>query len=204
MCSGVSRRPAAHRRKARREPTTDETMAHVIDSVPAPVTRLLDAANANDTTAFLATFVEAGVVDDWGREFAGTDAIRGWSDREFIGKRVALDVRDIQRDGQAIVVTADVGGDGFNGLSHFSFLVDGDRVSRMTIRAYGSRSATHGEGARPGGRCDRHRRGGVRERLKTVRASCSRPAEIATSGGLACFRSPGSRQRRSCRPCRQS
>jgi hypothetical protein len=29
-------------------------------------------------------------VDDWGREFAGTDAIRCWSDREFIGQHVNL------------------------------------------------------------------------------------------------------------------
>jgi len=33
------------------------------------------------------------------------------------------------------VVTAEVGGDGFSGPSHFSFLVEGDRVARMTIRA---------------------------------------------------------------------
>ena len=30
---------------------------------------------------------------------------------------------------------AQVGGNGFNGPSHFSFRVDGDLVSRMTIRA---------------------------------------------------------------------
>jgi hypothetical protein len=28
-----------------------------------------------------------------------------------------------------------VGGEGFNGPSHFTFIVDGDRVARMTIRA---------------------------------------------------------------------
>ena len=33
------------------------------------------------------------------------------------------------------VITAEVGGDGFNGPSHFTLVVDGDRVSRMTIRA---------------------------------------------------------------------
>src|SRR5215469_4852839 len=100
------------------------------DAAPAPVARLLEAANANDTEAFLATFVDGGVVDDWGREFAGADAIRGWSDREFIGKRVSLDVRAIEQQGDATVITAEVGGDGFNGPSHFSFVVDGDRVSR--------------------------------------------------------------------------
>jgi hypothetical protein len=53
--------------------------------LPAPVARLLDAANGHDTEEFLASFTEDGVVDDWGREFAGADAIRGWSDQEFIG-----------------------------------------------------------------------------------------------------------------------
>jgi hypothetical protein len=107
----------------------------MLESAPAPVLKLLEAANANDTEAFLATFVDGGVVDDWGREFVGTDAIRGWRDREFIGKHVGLGTRRIERIGEATVVTADVGGEGFNGPSHFSFLVDGDRVSRMTIRA---------------------------------------------------------------------
>jgi hypothetical protein len=105
------------------------------DSAPAPVANLIEAANANDTGAFLAMFVEGGVVDDWGREFAGTDAIRGWSDREFIGKHVTLKIDLIQHQGELTVVTAQVGGDGFNGPSHFSFLIDGDLVSRMTIRA---------------------------------------------------------------------
>lgn len=43
---------------------------------PEPVARLLRAANANDIDAFLAGFTADGVVDDWGREFAGADAIR--------------------------------------------------------------------------------------------------------------------------------
>jgi hypothetical protein len=104
------------------------------EALPEPVAGLLEAANATDVEAFLATFVDDGVVDDWGREFVGPEAIRSWSDREFIGKRVTLEVRGVERDGDAIVVTAEVGGDGFNGPSHFSFLLDRDRISRMTIR----------------------------------------------------------------------
>jgi hypothetical protein len=103
--------------------------------LPAPVRRLLDAANANDTDAFLACFTADGTVDDWGREFTGPGAIRGWSDAEFIGKRVTLDLRGQEDDGGTTVVTAEVGGDGFNGPSHFGFDLDGDRVARMTIRA---------------------------------------------------------------------
>ena len=107
----------------------------MLEPAPAPAAKLIEAANANDTEAFLATFVDDGVTDDWGREFVGTDAIRGWSDHEFIGKHVSLEIRNIEQHGAAIVVTANVDGEGFNGPSHFSFLVDGDRVSRMTIRA---------------------------------------------------------------------
>ena len=108
---------------------------YVAPAVPEPVERLLQAANDNDIDAFLAGFTGDGVVDDWGREFTGADAIRSWSDNEFIGKRVRLSVREVTQDGATTVVTADVGGDGFNGPSHFSFEVQGDRVARMTIRA---------------------------------------------------------------------
>ncbi|MET0683660.1 MAG: nuclear transport factor 2 family protein [Solirubrobacteraceae bacterium] len=103
--------------------------------LPPPVARLVDAANANDTDAFLAALTPDGVVDDWGREFRGPDAVRGWSDAEFIGVRVSLDVTEVEERDGAVTVTAQVGGDGFNGPSHFTFDVAGDRVSRMTIRA---------------------------------------------------------------------
>ena len=42
---------------------------------------------------------------------------------------------DVERQGDETTVTATVGGDGFNGPSHFTFAVSGDRVTRMTIRA---------------------------------------------------------------------
>ena len=103
--------------------------------LPAPVTAALAAANAHDTDAFLATFTPDGVVDDWGREFRGAEAIRGWSDREFIGVDVTLAVTGATTAGGATTVAAEVGGRGFNGPSHFTFELDGDQVARMTIRA---------------------------------------------------------------------
>jgi hypothetical protein len=95
----------------------------------------IDAANANDTDAFLACFTADGAVDDLGREFKGADAIRGWSDREFIGMQVSLDVREVSSEADETVVAAEVGGNGFNGPSHFTFRVAGDGLERMTIRA---------------------------------------------------------------------
>ena len=103
--------------------------------IPAAVRRALAAIDALDNDAFVAAFAEDGYVDDWGREFRGPDAVRGWSDAEFIGVRVSLDVTEVEERDGAVTVTAQVGGDGFNGPSHFTFDVAGDRVSRMTIRA---------------------------------------------------------------------
>jgi hypothetical protein len=103
-------------------------------TLPEPVARLLDAANAHDTEAFLASFTDDGVVDDWGREFAGAEAIRGWSDAEFIGVDVTLAVHEVSSRDDDITVGAEVGGRGFNGPSHFTFTVRDDLVERMTIR----------------------------------------------------------------------
>jgi hypothetical protein len=98
------------------------------------VARVLAAANRHDTEAFIAGFTADGVVDDWGREFAGADAIRRWSDREFIGVDVELTVTDVSASDRETTVAADVGGEGYNGASRFTFSVRGDLVSRMTIR----------------------------------------------------------------------
>jgi SnoaL-like protein len=105
-----------------------------LSDLPAPVASAIDAANRGDTPAFLAAFTPDGVVDDWGREFRGPEAITGWSDKEFIGVDVSLAVEDVETTGDDTTVTAQVGGRGFNGPSHFTFRVDGDRVTRMTIR----------------------------------------------------------------------
>ena len=106
--------------------------------LPAPVRAALAAANAGDVDAILACFPDDGMVDDWGRHFRGHEAIRHWSDREFIGVHVTLDVTGVAthhtHEGE-VTVAAEVGGDGFNGPSHFTFRVTGNQVERMTIRA---------------------------------------------------------------------
>ncbi|HET6483122.1 MAG TPA: nuclear transport factor 2 family protein, partial [Actinoplanes sp.] len=68
-------------------------------------------------------------------EFRGAAKIRGWSDREFIGKQVSLDVDTVRRRGNETVITVTVGGNGYNGPGHFTFKSDGNRISRMMIRA---------------------------------------------------------------------
>jgi ketosteroid isomerase-like protein len=105
------------------------------DELPRPVRTLVDAANAGDTAAFLAGFTADAVVDDWGREFRGAADFEGWSDAEFIGVDVSLEVEEVELDGTRTIVAATVGGNGFNGPSTFTFLTVGGHVSRLTIRA---------------------------------------------------------------------
>ncbi|GAA1480955.1 hypothetical protein GCM10009624_13950 [Gordonia sinesedis] len=102
--------------------------------LPEPVRTSIDATNRGDLSAFLGTFTPDGSVDDWGRVFRGEAKITEWSNNEYIGKNVSLDVTSVSADGDDVVVIATVGGDGFNGPSTFTYTLDGDRVSRMMIR----------------------------------------------------------------------
>jgi hypothetical protein len=53
------------------------------------------AVNAFDTDAIVATFAEDAFVNDASREFRGIDAIRAWVEREIVGDKVTIDVRDV-------------------------------------------------------------------------------------------------------------
>jgi hypothetical protein len=98
------------------------------------VQNVFDAANGGDREAFVRCFAPHGVVDDWGREFTGPEEIAGWSDGEFIGVGVTLEIEEADYEGNRLVVAALVGGGGFNGPSHFIFETTGALVARMTIR----------------------------------------------------------------------
>lgn len=104
--------------------------------LPAPVRAVIAAANAHDMEAFLGCFSEDGVVGDWGREFQGADEIRAWSDREFIGVNVNLEVTAVEGRNGRTVVAARVRGEGFNGPCHFKFQLEGDKVTRMIVPAW--------------------------------------------------------------------
>ena len=101
---------------------------------PDAVRRLVDATNAADNAAFLDSFTDDGVVDDWGREFVGKQAIAGWNGRENIGVHSQFTIHRVTLDGTAYSVTVTVKGDGYNGGGTFTFELDGDRIARFTIR----------------------------------------------------------------------
>src|ERR1700754_4086750 len=102
--------------------------------LPPPVQAALAAANANDMEAFLDCFSENAVVGDWGWEFQGRDEIRAWSDREFIGRKVSLEVTAVLGRNGRTVIAGELGGDGLNGPSRLKFQIAADKVTRMTLR----------------------------------------------------------------------
>jgi hypothetical protein len=62
--------------------------------------------NTHDRGAFLPLFDASAVVDDAGREFRGTDAIKAWSDREIFDARVTLEVLDVAGgDAETVIMT---------------------------------------------------------------------------------------------------
>ena len=103
--------------------------------IPAAVQRALDAIDAQDTDAFVAAFAADGYVNDWGREFRGHDRIRSWSDNELIGKHATFTGTEVSTPGNPITLRTQVGGDGFNGPSHFTFNIQNNTLASMTITA---------------------------------------------------------------------
>jgi SnoaL-like domain len=53
------------------------------------------AVNAFDAEAILATFAPDAYVNDNRREIVGSDAIRRFVDKEIVGDRVTMDVREV-------------------------------------------------------------------------------------------------------------
>lgn len=78
--------------------------------LPQLVEDYVRATNDHNAASFMSLFAEDAVVDDIGRQFRGTAAIKGWSDREVFDVGVTLDVINFaNRDGEA-VITAKVDG----------------------------------------------------------------------------------------------
>jgi hypothetical protein len=101
--------------------------------IPAAVQRALTAIDEQDNDAFVAAFATDGFVNDWGRELRGHDRIRSWSDNELIGKRATFTGTEVTTPGNPLTIRTQVGGDGFNGPSHFTFDVQNDQLASMTI-----------------------------------------------------------------------
>jgi ketosteroid isomerase-like protein len=108
-------------------------MSRMSEQLPTAVSRVIEATNAGDGAAFVASFTDDGVVDDWGRRFHGPDEIGRWDAGENTGVHAHFEVQGWHASGDTATLTLAVSGGGFNGPSTFAFELAGDRVRSMRI-----------------------------------------------------------------------
>lgn len=102
--------------------------------LPPPVDAFVAAVNAGDTDKFLAFFDEkTGVVNDWGRRYEGRAAIKGWSDKEFIGARGTITPTRVEHKDNVVSLWAGWKSSFYSGDSLFIFTIDGEKIKEMRI-----------------------------------------------------------------------
>ena len=74
--------------------------------LPGVIAKHIRAVNAFDTDAIVATFNQDAYVNDNRREILGIDAIRRWVEKELVGDRVTMDIREIVDHHGEIIVRA--------------------------------------------------------------------------------------------------
>jgi ketosteroid isomerase-like protein len=75
-------------------------------ALPPVVTKYMEAVNAFDTDAIMDTFADDAYVNDNRREISGTDAIRKFMSKEFVGDHVTMEVREVVDHYGDIIVRA--------------------------------------------------------------------------------------------------
>jgi limonene-1,2-epoxide hydrolase len=86
-------------------------MSRVTSEPPAIVAEHIAAVNTFDTERIVATFEPDAYVNDNRREIWGTDAIRAFMGKEFVGDHVTMEVREVIDHHGDIIVRARYDGD---------------------------------------------------------------------------------------------
>jgi ketosteroid isomerase-like protein len=75
-------------------------------ALPPVVAEYIEAVNALDTDRIVRTFADDAYVNDNRREIWGTDAIRKFVSKEFVGDHVTMEVREVVDHHGDIIVRA--------------------------------------------------------------------------------------------------
>jgi ketosteroid isomerase-like protein len=81
-------------------------MSSKVTELPPVVAEHIAAVNAFDTDRIVKTFAADAYVNDNRREIWGTDAIRKFVDKEFVGDHVTMEVREVVDHYGDIIVLA--------------------------------------------------------------------------------------------------
>jgi len=107
--------------------------------LPGAVAAYIEAVNAFDTDAIMATFADEALVNDVRREFVGSASIRAWARRELVDDKVTMEVTQVARHGTVTVVRARYDGQydktnlpGELVLTNYLTITDG-RISSLII-----------------------------------------------------------------------
>ena len=76
------------------------------EPIPAVSAGHIRAINAFDTDAIMRTFGPDAIVNDNRREIAGPHAIRRWVEKEIVGDKVMMEIREVMERRDSTIVPA--------------------------------------------------------------------------------------------------
>ena len=76
------------------------------EPIAAVIAEHIRAINAFDTDAIMRTFAPDAIVNDNRREIAGPDAIRRWVEKEIVGDKVTMEIREVMERRDSTIVRA--------------------------------------------------------------------------------------------------
>lgn len=94
--------------------------------LPSVLQAAIDAINAADTDAFVASFAANGLINDWGRVLRGHEGVRSWARSDAIGAGAKMTVVEATTTGNITHIIFDWKSRVFNGRSQaYVTIVDG-------------------------------------------------------------------------------
>jgi hypothetical protein len=127
------------RKSKRADDQKENLMTNTLNPI---IAQHIAAVNAFDTDAIVSTFANDAFVNDNHREFRGIDAIRRWVEKEMVGDKVTIDIREVVDHYGDTIVRGAYDGDydktnlpaGDLILSNYFRVRDGKIVSLIVIR----------------------------------------------------------------------
>lgn len=110
-----------------------------IQTLPKPVVAFINATNKLNPEEWIASFAEGAILNDEAIEHRGKDAIRKWSDEQFIGAKLTLATNEVVQIDDQTVVNFTISGDfSAYGITapiplDFYFTLSGDKIKYLMI-----------------------------------------------------------------------
>jgi ketosteroid isomerase-like protein len=107
--------------------------------LPAVIEAFIKATNDHDANAFMACFANDAMVNDFARNFWGTDSIKKWSSKEMIGDKVTFEIDEVIDHHGDYIITALTDGNYDKSKSpdptylDYFFTLEGGKIVKMIV-----------------------------------------------------------------------